>query len=721
VEQETRKSRRIGLPGWILIGAVLGIVVGVLLGDRCAVLEPVAMAYVMLLQSVVYPYIMCTLLHGLGQLSPERAARLFRSGWHFLLLIWFITFGVMILICQIIPAPPPPVVIDPTTRTHITKGLLELLIPANLSTDLASNYVPAVVVFCILFGIALQHFPKREGLLDILDIIRGASVTIWRWLVHLAPFAVFAMFARTAGTIDISHLQSLLFYLSLYLGSTFLLAFVILPMLISALVPMRYREVLSSLKAAFVLAAVTTISAVALPFVLEAVQKLAAQCRIDKKDSDEIIQTTLSISYPLAQLGNFFVYVFILFSASYYRIPLRLTEKIVLPFMTLLSCVGCPTSSVNAVGFLGDWLNFPTQVEAFYVETMMVTRYGQVLCSVMGFAFLTILVTMSYYGKLQVNRKRLAQSIFGGFLLFILLSWASLSLGEHHKALPDSYLGFTLSTATTQGVNVTHNPYPVLPDDMTTFQRIQKTQTLRVGYNPHVIPFCYHNRHGDLVGYDVAYAYALARALNARLAFVPFEWSELVQDLQARRFDIAMSGIYVTESRLRAVEISNPYFQSPVALIVRSEQAEDFLNMEQIKNRKNLQLAIFKDPVLEPMVHRLFPGAKVNVCHDYDELTQTPNFDAALWTLAQARVWAQAHIGFTAVKPEGLAGVEVFGYLMPPDSPEFIRFVNHWLQLKEADGFQAYQNNYWISGKKRMTDQPRWCLLDSWLNEAGRE
>ena len=39
----------------------------------------------------------------------------------------------------------------------------------------------------------------------------------------------------------------------------------------------------------------------------------------------------------------------------------------------------------------------------------------------------------------------------------------------------------------------------------TTTFHIQRTGILRVGYNPSVVPFCYLNDAGELVGYDVAY------------------------------------------------------------------------------------------------------------------------------------------------------------------------------------------------------------------------
>jgi len=60
-----------------------------------------------------------------------------------------------------------------------------------------------------------------------------------------------------------------------------------------------------------------------------------------------------------------------------------------------------------------------------------------------------------------------------------------------------------------------------------TVERIQASGVLRVGYNAAAIPFSYFNDAGELVGYDVAFAYDLARSLNVGPTFIPFAWPDL--------------------------------------------------------------------------------------------------------------------------------------------------------------------------------------------------
>lgn len=59
------------LPVWVLIGAFVGVAAGLFFGDDAAVLSPIGTAYVKMMEIAVFPYLICSLLHGLGRLSPS--------------------------------------------------------------------------------------------------------------------------------------------------------------------------------------------------------------------------------------------------------------------------------------------------------------------------------------------------------------------------------------------------------------------------------------------------------------------------------------------------------------------------------------------------------------------------------------------------------------------------------------------------------------------------
>jgi ABC-type amino acid transport substrate-binding protein len=324
-------------------------------------------------------------------------------------------------------------------------------------------------------------------------------------------------------------------------------------------------------------------------------------------------------------------------------------------------------------------------------------------------------------------RALLAGAVSVGLLAILVLG--GISLGPLLlPAVDNPKLAFTLDPRLTQGVTVEVQRAPIgggspaAPRGELTLSTIQNSGVLRVGYNPNVIPFSYWNDRGDLVGFDISYAYELARDLNVKLEFLPYDWRDLSRDLVQGRFDIAMSGIYVTDDRLQTLIVSDSYYQSPMALLVRSERAREFLDRAAVAAMPNLRLVVFDDPVLVPIVRYQFPKANVRVVKDYSVLpAMADQFDAAIWTLQQASAWAASHPGFTAVRPAALGNPLLFAYLLPPGADSFRQFLDQWLALHVANGFRAAQLDYWIDGKPRAGERrPRWNLFDALMTEAAR-
>jgi proton glutamate symport protein len=77
------------------------------------------------------------------------------------------------------------------------------------------------------------------------------------------------------------------------------------------------------------------------------------------------MRTNISVAYPLGQLGNFFVYLFIVFAFFYNGVVADTLEVWLLPLVSLLSCVGSPTSSVDAVAFLRNGWSCPIKRHHF--------------------------------------------------------------------------------------------------------------------------------------------------------------------------------------------------------------------------------------------------------------------------------------------------------------------------------------------------------------------
>ncbi len=704
----------------ILIGMAAGVFAGLLLGDDATVFRPLGQIYLMLLEVAVYPYLIASLLHGLSSMTQETAWRLFRAGWPWYLFIWGVTLGMLWLLSLGIPQPQPTHLATDTGSTSMLVGqLVTLLVPSDIFTALSQNYVPAVVLFCIFFGIAFQKVKDKQALLSILDALRQASFNFWTALVKLMPWAVFALTADAAGSARLSNLGSIGLFVFLFMLGVVLLVFWIVPGCLHALTPLRFPEVMTSLRPALIVAIVTALPASALPIVMEATRKLAEKCAIEDPQRDDVARTHLSVAYPLAQLGNFFVYLFIIFAASQTGNMLSSAESAILPILSLLSCFGTPAGAVNAISFIGNAFHLPASIADLYVELMTVLRYGQVVASVMGFAFLSFIVVLAYYGKVKIR---------WGSLLGVLASGGVVALGcalgakvfyLHATAhRPDPYLSFTLDPALTQDVSVAfaenkQGDASIVNDagHGTIIERIRQTGTLTVGYNAGVIPFCYRNAQGDLVGYDVAFAYQLARQMHLKLRFVPFDWKNLETKLSRGEIDIAMSGIYLTRERVIHFGVTTPYFESPLAFFMPKDRGGEFLSRKEILARPELRVGIFENSVLDSILKNTFPKATIVVQPEYDKMPDFARIDAAFWSLAQAEAFAAAHPGIVAVAPPDLGNPLLFAYVTPPEADEFLKLINYWMLVNKDSDFEKAQKAYWIQRIPRPDPEPRWSIL----------
>jgi Na+/H+-dicarboxylate symporter/ABC-type amino acid transport substrate-binding protein len=716
------KSAGVTLPEWILAGAILGIAAGLIFGERTAILQPIGDAYGAMLQIAVYPYLLCSLMYGLGRLTPVTARRLLQAGWLPFLFLWILTLASIWILAHAIPPSPPPLSLT-AAALRGRLGLMQLLIPSNLFAALRKNYVPAVVVFAIIYGVAFQGVQQKQTLLEIFDAVKTASVKIWGWIVKLAPFGVFALLAATAGTVRSDRLAGMVLYVVIYLLGAGILGLIVVPFLVSALVPEGYLDIVRRLRPAIVLAVVTTLSVVALPFVQRAVESALddAGCS-DSEERRSVVQTSLSLSYVFAQLGNYFVYLLILYSSYVSVIPLKLAEKALLPLMTLLSCLGSPSATYDSVVFLSQWLHLPASVLDVYVETSAVTRFGQVMVSVSGFFFITLVVPLIYFRKVRFRPGRFLGGLSIGVVLCAVIAGGAIALrGTLFPPAGSRYATLQLDPRLTDGVKWSiADAGRALPETTadpafttSSIASIRQRGVLRVGFNPQIIPFSYRNARGELVGFDISYAYRLARDLGVSIEFVPFVWRELSNDLLGHRFDVAMSGIYETNERIQTLLMSDPYFVTPLAVIVPSGRATIFLDGEGELSRPGLRLAVFDDPVLVPLSRRLFPKAQIVVLPDYNNLPSIMNrMDAAVWTLEQGTAWAAEHPGFTAVAPDHVYGPISTAFAMAPDSAELAGYVSRWLQLRADDGFRDEQIAYWLQLRPRVSTRSRWNLLD---------
>ncbi|MER2137291.1 MAG: amino acid ABC transporter substrate-binding protein [Arthrobacter sp.] len=107
------------------------------------------------------------------------------------------------------------------------------------------------------------------------------------------------------------------------------------------------------------------------------------------------------------------------------------------------------------------------------------------------------------------------------------------------------------------------------PGAATSFEAVQDQGTLTIGTEGTYRPFSFHEGGGgDLTGYDVEIARAVAAKLGVEARFGEAPWDALFAGLNAGRFAMVANQVSITPERVDSYEFSDPYTVSPGVVVV---------------------------------------------------------------------------------------------------------------------------------------------------------
>lgn len=714
---------KLSLSAQVLIAVILGIIAGLFLGPLTEVLKPIGSAYTMLLQMAALPYICFSLIHGLGSIAPAMGKKLFRSGWPYLLFVWVLIFGLISLVTLIIPDSIAPLIkMDQMEafQSNFTNNFLTYLVPQNPFYDVVNNIVPAIAVFGLIVGIALMHIEKKEPLIGMLERIVQTIEKILYWLGLLSPIGAFVYISSAFGTIHFEDLYKIEIYVIAFIFTVLLITFWLLPTLIAHLTPLSFKEAVQSIRYVSLLAFVTGLATAALPFLNLYLKKLSTKHQLHE-GFRETSQTVLPISYTFGNIGNAMTLFFVIFLGFYYRHPFSGTEKILLSLLTVPLSIGSSTSNLNSMSFLIKQLELPSSAMDFFLEIKSITYNFQMMMNIAGVITVIILTIYSYYGLVKIQWRPLFVKLGLTFACVALLVFSSRST-IHFK---DNYLNLYMShriadvipnPTTAKILTMENRGTPrTTPDHYfsETLKQILSSNTLKVGFNPESIPYCYYNEHNELVGYDIAYAYQLAQDLDCQLEFVPFHFDHLVQDIKDGYFDIGMSSIIMSEKRILEIDFTAPYREDNNVLIVPTKKKNLFLKLDAIKAIEGLKIGA--GGVQVQTASRHFPKATIVDIFAQESLMKG-EIDAIFWSESTAFVWCLTHPDFVAIEYGDQLGKSYFSYPIRQNSVDFRFFFNNWLTLKRQSGFKERMTSYWIEGDSMRKKTPRWSILRNVLH-----
>lgn len=92
-------------------------------------------------------------------------------------------------------------------------------------------------------------------------------------------------------------------------------------------------------------------------------------------------------------------------------------------------------------------------------------------------------------------------------------------------------------------------------------------KTLRIGTDPTYAPFESKNAQGELVGFDIDLANEICKRIEAKCSYVESDFDALIPSLQAKKIDVIISSLSITEKRQQEIAFSEKLFAANARLI----------------------------------------------------------------------------------------------------------------------------------------------------------
>ncbi|MGZ4845068.1 MAG: dicarboxylate/amino acid:cation symporter [Candidatus Angelobacter sp.] len=269
---------RRSLTVWIFAGMLVGVELGQDLGQSAANLQVLSSIFLKLVKTIVAPLIFSTLVVGIA--SHANLKQVGRMGIKALLyfelvttVALFIGLGAINLTQAGVGVPQPSagaataaVAAQPQKWTDIVLHIF----PENIARSVAEGQILQIVVFSVIFGIALAQIgeEKRRPMLAFCESLSEVMFKFTNIVMLFAPVGVAGAMAYTVGTMGFGVMGNLVkLLLTLYAALIVFILGVLLPIALIARLPIR--RFVRAVAEPFSIAFATASSEAALPRALE--------------------------------------------------------------------------------------------------------------------------------------------------------------------------------------------------------------------------------------------------------------------------------------------------------------------------------------------------------------------------------------------------------------------------------------------------------------------
>ncbi|OGN66027.1 MAG: sodium:dicarboxylate symporter [Chlamydiae bacterium RIFCSPLOWO2_01_FULL_28_7] len=325
----------------ILIGLLLGVSVGLIFGEKAQAFQIFGEIFIRLLTMLVLLIIFTSVIVGICHINnPQKLSRIGFKTITFYIVTTMIAIIIGIIVVKIIKPGDGLSIVNVNLQANhalTLKDLILSLVPSNPFKAFADGNILQVIIFSILFAVAII-FSKEKGkpILKLLESVGAVMHKLTHFVMLLAPYGVFALMASTIGKIGMKALVPLMKFLLCNYIACFIQLFIVFGAALKYLTKVKILPFYKGMKDAIVVALTTSSSSATLPVTLECTQK---HLGVSEDISGFVLSLGTTINMNGGAIGQAISAIFI---AQAYGILIGPLQILVLILVSTLSAIGAP-------------------------------------------------------------------------------------------------------------------------------------------------------------------------------------------------------------------------------------------------------------------------------------------------------------------------------------------------------------------------------------------
>jgi len=216
---------------------------------------------------------------------------------------------------------------------------------------------------------------------------------------------------------------------------------------------------------------------------------------------------------------------------------------------------------------------------------------------------------------------------------------------------------------------------------------------LRVGTDATFPPmeFVENNKRA---GFDIDLVEAIGKVLNKRVEWVDIDFKGLIPGLVSKRFDVAVSAIYITDERKKVVDFTDSYYAGGLVAMVKDGNAA-IKTLNDLNGKKvSVQVGTKSVGYLGSNYPKV-QLVEVEKNQEMFNLVEIGRADAAVTGKPAAFQYVRTRGGLHVLEQQ--LTTEEYGMALRKDTPELTKAINAALAKLKADGSYARIVKKWFS------------------------